>query len=606
MPSLNITTSKTTDRCRDELPPCPVCSGLECLCRPRFFPGQLLSDEDLNRLQRYITGKNKLHNRYLHGYGVACGLEVVCDPCKTTNVVVRTGYALSPCGDDIVLCGDQSVNVCDLIAKCRAKDPICDPPYQSTPTQCAGGTEQWVLAVCYDETPSRGTTALTGAGDSSCGSGSCGCGCGGTGSASGGCSCGGKPAGVSKSAPTKTTKPKNPQCEPTQICEGYTFKLYKPAKVTSNLGKYVLPYGSRSALMSWMYGNRATLGPLLDRVLCCLLAAMDLRAQIREGRAPDGRTQLGVYGEYVDALREFARDFAVHECAALNRMNTVVSEAQTYISSMSARTPTLVEQAEIKQRLLTLDGSWMGFVAECFCSALLPACPDPATDNCVPLAVVTVEKRNCRVLEICNWQERKLLITWPTVMYWLSWLPWERLRTWIARLCCADTRSGASLLRMVEVLLGTAAFKTNATTGRVGQMEITPLMATRTTLHKVVPGAEEIATGQEPSPITFDRDFVDAMSSPSLMQYALDAFEKMAAGTDKTAPEWAALAARLVEGRALAPLAGNAAVAELNTKDLASQLGLTRLGAQVEELRKTVAEQQKVIDALHIVNNRKQ
>ena len=159
----NTTVCRSTDRCRDELPPCPVCKGLECLCRPRFFPGQLLTDQDLNRLQNYLIGKNKLHNRYLQGWGVACGLEVVCDTCQPANVVVRSGYALSPCGDDIVVCGDQSVNVCELIQRCN-KHPVCDPPYQSPPPVCTGGTERWVLAVCYDEKPTRGITALTGAG----------------------------------------------------------------------------------------------------------------------------------------------------------------------------------------------------------------------------------------------------------------------------------------------------------------------------------------------------------------------------------------------------------------------------------------------------------
>src|SRR5262249_37719551 len=52
------------------LSPCPVCGGLECLCRPRFFAGQLLSEEDLRALDHYIVGKNKLHNRYVHGWGV--------------------------------------------------------------------------------------------------------------------------------------------------------------------------------------------------------------------------------------------------------------------------------------------------------------------------------------------------------------------------------------------------------------------------------------------------------------------------------------------------------------------------------------------------------
>ena len=61
---------------------CPACGGLQCLCRPRFFAGQLLTEEDLNRLDHYIVEKNKLHNRYLHGWGVVCGLEVVCHPCQ--------------------------------------------------------------------------------------------------------------------------------------------------------------------------------------------------------------------------------------------------------------------------------------------------------------------------------------------------------------------------------------------------------------------------------------------------------------------------------------------------------------------------------------------
>src|SRR6266496_2355065 len=82
---------------------CPVCGGLECLCRPRFFAGQLLTEDDLNRLERYIIDKNRLHNRYLVGWGVVCGLEVLCNPCKGF-VTLTAGYALSPCGDDIVVC----------------------------------------------------------------------------------------------------------------------------------------------------------------------------------------------------------------------------------------------------------------------------------------------------------------------------------------------------------------------------------------------------------------------------------------------------------------------------------------------------------------------
>src|SRR4051812_4178515 len=158
-----------TDPCADPKPACPACGGLQCLCRPRFFPGQLLSDDDLNRLERYVIDKNKLHNRYLVGWGVACGLEVVCNPCAEGSVVVRSGYALAPCGDDIVVCGDQSVDVCRLIQLCQPPPPmVCDPGYDQPPGACRSGIERWVLAVCYDERPSRGITALTGSSDNAC------------------------------------------------------------------------------------------------------------------------------------------------------------------------------------------------------------------------------------------------------------------------------------------------------------------------------------------------------------------------------------------------------------------------------------------------------
>src|SRR5437868_8395308 len=90
--------------CDRSIQVCPECGGLECLCRPRFFAGQLLTDEDLNLLDHYIVEKGKLHNRYLQGWGVVCGLEVVCNPCNA--VTVRAGYALGPCGEDIVVCAD--------------------------------------------------------------------------------------------------------------------------------------------------------------------------------------------------------------------------------------------------------------------------------------------------------------------------------------------------------------------------------------------------------------------------------------------------------------------------------------------------------------------
>src|ERR1700754_3762674 len=118
-------TDRKTQECKTCA--CPSCGGLECLCRPRFFAGQLLTDEALNNLEHYIVEKNKLHNRYLHGWGVVCGLEGVCHPCN--GVTGRGRYALSPCGEHIVVCKDVSVDVCSRIAQCcdKQREWECEP-----------------------------------------------------------------------------------------------------------------------------------------------------------------------------------------------------------------------------------------------------------------------------------------------------------------------------------------------------------------------------------------------------------------------------------------------------------------------------------------------
>src|SRR5262245_42016047 len=204
-----ITTRPTVKR---ETTHCPVCGGLQCLCRPRFFAGQLLTEEDLNRLERYIIEKNKLHNRYLHGWGVVCGLEVVCHACEGW-VTVRSGYALSPCGDDIVVCEDEPVNICALIKQCQdqiQKQWDCDPAWPKPAPICGDENEPWVLYVCYDEKPSRGVMPLRGASGGACCS-RCSCG----GSSGCGCGCHEKTNGSSKAA-CRPARPKTPaQCEPT-------------------------------------------------------------------------------------------------------------------------------------------------------------------------------------------------------------------------------------------------------------------------------------------------------------------------------------------------------------------------------------------------------
>src|SRR5262245_16175243 len=181
--------------CPPEEPKCSTCGMLECLCRPRFFAGQLLAADDLNRLDSYIRGKQRLHNRQLHGWGVVNGLEVTCDVCGK-GVVVGCGYALSPCGEDIVVCDPVAVDVCKLIKACKEAERDKQPcgPFQNPPAaDCGAGEEQWILAIRYAEAPTRGVKPLmpVGSGECTCGSKStsngCGCGCGGGSTSKGKC-----------------------------------------------------------------------------------------------------------------------------------------------------------------------------------------------------------------------------------------------------------------------------------------------------------------------------------------------------------------------------------------------------------------------------------
>ncbi len=551
---------KRPDPCADDKPACPACGGLQCLCRPRFFPGQLLTDEDLNRLQRYVIDKNRLHARYLHGWGVACGLEVVCDPCTSSNVVVRTGYALSPCGDDIIVCNDHSVNVCELIEQCRPQTGVvCDPPYHQPPRECRDGTEPWVLAICYDERPTRGITALTGSTDSACCSS---CGCGGSGSC--GCKANSKPGSVSVS---KSKKSYQPQCEPTQVCEGYRFVAYRKPPETKVQVPGRPAAGNMDLLFSWMYANRAKFGPLLERVLCCVTAALELRASFGEGKYTDARKAVAAYEEYLDALRAFAANFGLHDCSFVDKLSAASKDDVTRIGALREhRELSGAHTTLITNGMQRLDQSLFDLIAECFCSALLPACPEPAPDNCVPLAVLTVRTRDCRVAEICNWEARKLLITWRTVGYWLSWLPWQRLRETIAKLCCADTPR-RTIIWPLMVMIGMVLRQARASEARM-------------------------ASSRNDEPLK------KALASENLMEHLAGGFDKLRTGADEDAPEWASLLARFADGSALSPLAGREAVKRADLGDLGANLGVDALREEVAGLHKTLAEYKSSMEGL--------
>lgn len=141
------------------------CGGGSCGCggatvgqpafvRPRFFAGQLLTEDDLELLSTYVTGKNRLHDRHLFGPGVVCGLQVVCNPCGGGRVRVLPGYALDCCGNDIVVPCPEDLDINALVRDLRVGqlgedcgDPCADQDGQSS----EDGSRHYCLYVRYLE-----------------------------------------------------------------------------------------------------------------------------------------------------------------------------------------------------------------------------------------------------------------------------------------------------------------------------------------------------------------------------------------------------------------------------------------------------------------------
>jgi hypothetical protein len=421
--------------------PCPDCGGLECLCRPRFFAGQLLTEQDLNRLEDYVVAKNRLHNRYLFGSGVVCGLEVRCNPCGDV-VTVMPGYALSPCGDDIIVCKADTVSICDLIMKCRTVTvPDCRP-YGGEAT-CKDLVEDWILAIRYEEKPSRGVTALTGAGQGcSCGKSNCGC----KGAGGGGCGCGcGKSdcsscngttgATSSETAPATTKRARRdapPACEPTLTCEGYRYEVFRAPTPATGEGGWGTTESGLGAIPNWFGGE------LFERMGCCIKELVKAIPKY-----PTSTDQMAYY-QWVCALKQgliqhYAR-FGGYDCDALYTLQTVA--IPTPDPSNPQQFSTAIWNAAAVMILIWLEGLFA-----CFCSAALPPCRD-AGDPRVPLALVKVRGGDCSIVSVCNWTpERKHVVTVLTLRYWLSWVPYGgMIRKFMHSICCELMGLGEQLI----------------------------------------------------------------------------------------------------------------------------------------------------------------
>lgn len=396
---LNILAQASTTTCNCG----PVCTcGLECLCRPRFFAGQLLTDGDLRRLDHYIVAKDRLHNRYLHGSGVVCGLEVVCQACNG-DVTVRAGYALGPCGEDIIVCQDTSVSIQDLLAAYRQQQAVqanCLPYGATPPTDCSAAEQDWILSICYAESASRGVTSLRQPPASG------GCGCANSGSSA-------SPNGSCGSTTTKAATP--PQCEPTLTCEGYTFKLVKSQPTTV--------IGRRTPLTELL-----STSALARSVIQCLLNMLGQIGQFPQNPTPQQLTDLCC--TLKSQIMNLLQTANVHDCTLGQQVGDVVCP--------DPNDPLFIDK--IGQAFTALAQILVAIFKECVCSALLPPCATDSPGDCVPLATLTIRTADQKVVSICNWSSRKFAVTVPMLGYWLDWIPiFDSLRKAMVDLCCTDT-----------------------------------------------------------------------------------------------------------------------------------------------------------------------
>jgi hypothetical protein len=405
---------------------CPACAGLQCLDRTRFFAGQLLTEADFNNEQAYWLAKSRLHNRLLHGWGVVCGLQVVCGECDGW-VNIDPGYAIDPCGNDIIVCAPQSFNVNKAIQSCctpARQSPNCSPPRYTPPPACQDAIQHWCITIKYDEQPTRLTTALQ---QSQAKAKTCSCGCGGHGQ----CGCNGTSKTQTSTAPAGA-------CEATRIVEGFVLGVCEePADCTS------------------------TSGTLRDRLQQCLAAVESLIQQAPDFSTVGNWTAQTAYQaacKYLLSVRNYLARASLAHCGVLDT-----------VAGLSV--PVIGPPQPLDQYLATLSGLvaqlrqlLLGTLFDCLCFGLLPPCPPDPCDNRLILACVTMQ--NGKILNVCNFGCRRQVVTFPSLFYWLSAFGFDKVfgqvTTFLENLCCNEgNRFSNGLSTGSREALSTAGF-TNA------------------------------------------------------------------------------------------------------------------------------------------------
>jgi hypothetical protein len=409
---------------------CPACTGLQCLDRPRFFAGQLLSEAELNGEIDYVLAKQRLHNRYLHGVGTVCGLEVVCSNCNG-QVIIKPGYAIDPCGNDIIVCHEQQFDVLKAIQACcdavKKKNKTGCDPYAPFNEGCTGDEQHWCITIAYQETQTQPVTPLRPPKTCSCAgtcnsAGSCGCSnCNGGGTTT-------KSNGCSSPAPTSTTTAT--ACEPTRVLE--TFQLgVVPDPGNCDTSDTLL----QNTLLAKLFDCITLLTNLQSNFSAATwqILASAIGNSLPNSQTINNNAYLACcqFRQYVIDLFTNG-DFGI-KCTALNVFDAIPCPPSPAGDAGQGSSPAYLEQIQqtIGFTLLML----FEYVRECVCHTILPSCPaDPGDDRLI-LACLTI--KDGAITDICNFGCRQFAGSFPSFFYWLSLIPiGPLLKLLVDDICC--------------------------------------------------------------------------------------------------------------------------------------------------------------------------
>jgi hypothetical protein len=332
----------------------------------------MLTAEILEEAQTYVIEKNRLHNRYLVGTGVVCGLAVRCDPCDGV-VTVEPGYAIDCCGNDIVVCETERFDVLRYLKDCfRDEEPGCDGKLRTPPpSSCDDQPRDYCLVISYNEIHTRPMTAMV---------------------RQNGCS--------------------STSCEPSQTNEVFRLDLVEEDEREQQKSKDDFWSKARECFVEYLSTSKKFFADFQQAV----------GVQNAEQRHQALKTS---FCRLKDEVLRLYRKGARTRCSLLDALREIED-------SFPLTTQAPQYGVHVYNAMFRLYAWLMQLMLDCICDALLVPCRPCGDEEGVRLACITV--RNGKIEKICNLARRQLL-TAPNLRYWMQPV-FSGIHRLVEHICC--------------------------------------------------------------------------------------------------------------------------------------------------------------------------